>query len=706
MQVSHDAKVEDGQLSDIVTRIRDVIRRRWLTLALVVGGVFAIGVVFIMLMTPKYTSTTHVRIDPSRTPVMGADSPSQALSPEAIETEVAMITSNEVATEVVKKLNLVNDPEFAPEAKAGAVLSPADKVAIVVGNVLDGVNVSRNKLSYILGISYTSPDRAKSAKIANAFATAYISTKVGTGANTASKKAEFLKAQLDQLGADIRGKEAQLASYQAQTGIVTGTNSYGGNTGTVVDQQLGPLSGELAQAQSASAQTSAALAAAQAQVARSGIDSVGEVLASPVVGNLRTARAAALRDLGNVLSRYGDKHPDTIAARANLADIDQQISAESSRIMNSLRSNDAAAKARVAQLQSSINGLAGAQADNARKSVLAKSLDAEVTTERAQFDKLSQNLMEMQQAANNSIAQVEIVDTAAPPLRPTSPNKPLLMALALLVALSAGTATVTVQEMLVQGLRSVSEVEELLGVKVLAAIPREKHAAPADILLEKPTSLFAEAFRIARASLLGVRSDQSPKVIAITSALPAEGKTTSAVAFARTLALNGQKTLLIDCDVRRANVRQIVRNAPDIPGLVEVLHGEASVLSAISGGDTEHLDHLLVRTPYFSSENLFGDGKMLDVLKSLRGRYEAIVLDLPPLMGLADGRFLAAMADAVAMVVRWDETPAQAAASAVNSLRTDGSNIAGVIFTLVDAGSEAVGGYYYSKKYTGYYQAP
>lgn len=704
MQVSQDVEAADGNFSDIIIRIRDIIRRRWLTLLLVIGGAFALGVVLILLMTPKYTSTTHVRIDPSRTPVAG-QLDSQALSPEAIETEVALIRSDEVARAVIQNLRLMSDPEFAPEQK-GSPITDGDKTTIAVQQLLGGLDVSRNKLSYILGISFTSPDRQKSAAIANAFAEAYIMAKVGTGNNTASKKAAFLKQQLDQLSTSIRSKESQLAVYQAQTGIVTGTNNGGAGAGTIVDQQVGPLSSELAMAQSAAAQAEAALSAAQTQSARGGMDSVSEVLASPVIGNLRNQRANALKLLADALSRYGERHPDTIAARSNLQEVDTQLKGESSRIMASLQSNAASARARLAALQSSVGRLAGLQANNARSAVLARSLDADVTTEREQYDKLSQNLMEMQQAANNSIAQADIVDRAIPPLRPTSPNKPLLLALALLVAISAGTATVTVQELMVQGLRSITEVEERLGVPVLAAVPREKSARPADILLDKPTSLFAEALRITRASLLGVKADQSPQIIAITSALPAEGKTTTAVAFARTLALNGQKTLLVDCDVRRASVREIVNNAPEGPGLVEVLHGEAKISDVISPGDTNNLDHLLVRAPYFSSENLFGDGKMVEILKELRGQYELIVLDLPPLMGLADGRFLAAMSDAVAMIVRWNETPAQAASSAVASLRSDGSNIVGVIFTMVDAGSEAVGGYYYSKKYSGYYQQP
>ena len=157
--------------------------------------------------------------------------------------------------------------------------------------------------------------------------------------------------------------------------------------------------------------------------------------------------------------------------------------------------------------------------------------------------------------------------------------------------------------------------------------------------------------------------------------------------------------------MRRAALRSQVKHQPKGVGLVEVLHGEADIDSAISQGDVDNLDHLLVTSPYFSSEDLFGGGVMERLLTQLRGRYEKIVLDLPPLVGLADGRFLAVLADATALVIRWDSTPAQAAASAVGWLKADGANTVGAIFTMVDSSAEAIGGLYYSKKYAGYYQA-
>ena len=240
---------------------------------------------------------------------------------------------------------------------------------------------------------------------------------------------------------------------------------------------------------------------------------------------------------------------------------------------------------------------------------------------------------------------------------------------------------------------------------MLAAVPKvPKIKNPAELLLDKPTSLYAESFRIARAAILGVRSGKAPHVIAITSALPAEGKSTTALAFARTLATNGAKTLLIECDVRRAIMRLLVRDPVAGPGLVEILHGEATADQVIQQDAVPKLDYLLVSAPYFSSEDLFGGGGMEKLLAEMRDRYELIVLDLPPLVGLADGRFLAVLADATALVLRWDSTPAAAASSALGWLKADGANPVGVIFNVVDTSAEAIGGLYYSKKYSAYYQ--
>ena len=709
MQITHASEETEGGLSDLVTIVRDVVRRRWLTMAAVAIAVMAIGVGLVFMMKPKYTAAASVRIDPSRNPLAAANQDTQAtLSPEAIETEVSVLSSIDLARDVVRRLHLERDPEFvnpkAQEPGAGS-LTPKEREDDAAELVKQHLGVNRDKLTYILSIRFTASNAVKAARIANAYAEEYIDTRVGSKAGTAQRQTAFFQRQLAVLGRQVEAADAQVAQYRARNGIV-GSSAANAGGGTIVDQQVGPLSGELATAESEAAAARANLNAAGQQVAGGGLDTVSAVLSSPVITELRRQRAEVERNMEEVNARYGAKHPESLRVRDQLTSIDSQIKDESNRVVGSLRAAANAAEARSASLRSSMNRLEGERATNTRNSVMADSLERQASAKRAAYERLSQMSVDSSQAAQNSIAQAEIVDRAQPGDAMSSPNKPLMLALSLLVGLGAGAGTVAVQEMLVSGMRTVSDVETQLGVPLLAAVPKvPKMANPADLLLDKPTSLFAESLRIARASILGVRSKQALRVIAITSALPSEGKTTTALAFARTLAGNNAKTLLIECDVRRAAMRALVGKAPTGPGIVEVLHGDVSAQEAITPGDLPGLDHLLVQAPYFSSEDLFGAGGMEALLNEMRERYDLIVLDLPPLVGLADGRFLAVLADATALCVKWDETPPAAATAALSWLTSDEANPIGVIYTMVDPGAEAMGGLYYSKKYSAYYQA-
>lgn len=708
MEISQQIGRNEGRLSDLLLQLREIVRRRWKTLAAIALLVFAIGAVLTFMVTPKYEATSRVRIDPSQNPLSNNPQADQAnLNPEAIETEVTILSSLDLARKVVKTLNLSNDDEFnkaIAQRPDGARLSQVEKETLVAQAVLGNLSVGRESLTYILGINFKSRDPVKAANIANGFADAYLSTKTGSNVGTAERQAEWFERRLASLAQEVRAADAAVANYRARAGISIGPE--GSFTGTVVDQQVAPLSGALADAESQAAAAQATLSAAQQQIARGGLDSVAEVRNSPVVAELRRQRAEVLRNMGEVQTRYGEKHPESLRVRDQLTGIDEQIRDEANRAIGSLRAQAVAANARASSLRSSMGQLEGQRAQNTRASVIADSLQREATAKRQAYDKMAELSLSSTQAAQNPTATAVVVDRAQPPQSPSFPNKPLMLALSLIAGIVAGAGAVAIQEMLVTGMRTISDVENTLGIPVLAAVPNvPKMRNPADLLLERPTSLFAESLRIARASLLGVKSHRSSQVIALTSALPSEGKTTTALAFARTLAMNGTTTLLLECDVRRAAVRQLLTDAPPSPGIVEILHGKATVDQAIKPSGIDKLDQLLVSEPYFSSEDLFGDGAMQEILKELRTRYEHIVLDLPPLVGLADGRFLAVLADVTGLIIRWDGTPASAATSALRLLQSDGANPVGAIFTMVDASAEAVGGLYYSRKYGTYYQA-
>jgi capsular exopolysaccharide synthesis family protein len=709
MEIRQEAEEYEARLADVVSVVRDTIRRRWIMLLGVAAVVFIGAVLLVSQMTPQYVATAKVRLDPGRNPLAKDSQSTRAeLAPEAIETEVSAIRSSDLARAIVKAKGLVNEPEFAKALSQSAAATLVDsnaREAIVANAVLGQLTVGREKLTYLLNVSFRSTNPIEAANIANAFAEGYIEARTSGRVGVAREQTKWFQQRLDDLLREATTADARAAEFRARAGIVE-SSAQNNSSGTIADQQVAPLSGTLAAAESDAAAARSNLAAARAQVARGGFDAVSEVLNSQVIADLRRQRAEVLRSKAEVEARYGELHPESVRVRDQLAQLDGQIKAEAGRIVAALRATSDAAQARVGSLNSSLAQLETKRTLSVRDATIAQGLEREAAAKHALYDKMSQLSLDSMQATGAAIAQAEVVDRARPPASPSYPNKRLLYALALVVALTAGGATIGVQEMMSGGFRSVEDLEAKLGLPVLAVVPSvPKVKVPADLMLDRPTSMFSESFRIARTAILGARGGGSAKVIAITSSLPNEGKTTTAVAFARTLAIANARTLLLECDVRRAAVRQVVRGDAPTTGLVELLHGEAGLEEVIRPGDVPNLDQILVVSPYFSAENLFGEGRMEKLLEVLRDRYDHIVLDLPPLMGLADGRYLAALADATALVVKWKSTPVSAVTSAANWLRSDGGNLVGAIFTQADPSASAVGGlYYYSKQYSDYYQ--
>jgi capsular exopolysaccharide synthesis family protein len=698
---------QPARLSDLVRSVRGILQRRWITLVTVSVAIFILSVIVIFLMTPKYDATTRIRIDPSRNPMSSVQNQVQAdLGSEAIETEVGVFQSPDLAREVVRRLNLQEDLEFTKGIDGRDRPSGDDQQHLndVADSVMRHLSVSREKLSYIIAVRFQSKDAGKAARIANAFAETYLDTRVGTRMGTATRQAGWFKQRLDAMAADVHAADAQVAQYRSQAGIVQG-----GTNGTIADQQVGPLSEQLATAESDAAAARSALAAAQGQITRGNLDAITEVRGSPVITDLRRQRAEVQRNKDEIDARYGPKYPDSIKAREQLSSLDRQISDEANRVVSSLKGAADAANARVGSLRSAMHSLEDQQARNSRAAVTAQSLEQDAQAKRAAYDRMSQISLESTQASRNSIAQAEIVDRAQAPSLPTSPHRKVLAVFGLVAGIAVAMAVVIVQEMLVGGLRSIADIESRLGIPVLASLPKAPKSrrkggdtALPDLVVQQPASMFAEALRNARTSILGMGS--AVKVVALTSALPAEGKTTTALSLARVLAMSGQRILIIDCDVRRAKLRQMTDGGTGV-GLVEVLQGKATAEEAIVADKVNGLDLLTVRESFFSAEDLFGGERMAGLLKAMKQRYDAVLLDLPPLMGVADARVLAGLADAVALIVRWGKTPVPAVESSLSWLHADRANVVGAIYTMVEPTSEAVGGLYYSKAYAAYYQS-
>lgn len=703
---NHGSLMTSGErrLSETIGAVREMFMRRWLPMLLATGVIFAAAAATIMLMPSRYTSTAHVRIDPTRNPLASSQGDALAtLTSESIETEVAAFRSPELSRLVVRRLNLERDPEFTKGLGRTAASRAEARGQAIAARVEAGLTVAREGLTYVIAVSFTSRDPESAARIANAFAEGYIDLRVGSGIGTAERKALFFQQRLDALSREANDAEARLARYRAANGIVGDTAG-----GTITDQQIAPLSTQLAAAEAEAADARASLTVAEDQIASGGLDAVSEVRSSPVMADLRRQRAEVLRAKGEIESRYGEKHPESIKVRDQLQALDQQIEAEAQRAVGTLRAGAVASEARVGSLRSTLAHLRGEQAQETRASATAAELERDATAKRDAYDRTAQLSLQSTQAAQNSIAQAEIVDRASTPTSPSSPKRKLLLFVSAVVALAGGLAVAITLDLLQAGMRTTADIEERYGIPVLAAVPditrrrSRQLTSAADLVITEPASAYVESIRNARASLARGPDKDAARLIALTSALPREGKTTLSLALARTCAKGGMRTLLIDCDLRRATLAGVAGRNVD-SGLVQLLQGKVGRDEVIIRDQVAGLDLLPVAAPFFESEDQFAD-LMSELVAWARHNYATVLLDLPPILGVAYARTLAAQADRVVFAVKWGKTPPSAFETALTLLQADGASISGAIYTMVTPNAEGMGALSYASRHAAYYQ--
>ncbi|MGZ6041861.1 MAG: CpsD/CapB family tyrosine-protein kinase, partial [Asticcacaulis sp.] len=265
------------------------------------------------------------------------------------------------------------------------------------------------------------------------------------------------------------------------------------------------------------------------------------------------------------------------------------------------------------------------------------------------------------------------------------------------------------------GLTTGPEVESVLkqpylaGVASLAStLEKGQTASPLRYVVERPLSVFAEGFRSLRVSLIYSRLGEEVKVIALTSSLPGEGKTTTSVCLARAIALAGQSVVIVDCDLRRRSLNDVL-GKPVETGLLEVMAGTARLEDVLVDDDITTVKFLPLARSSYTPKDVFGSPIMDRLLETLRQKFDLVILDTAPVLPVVDTRVLARKADVVVMLVRWRHTSRKAVKSSLEMLEDVGARIGGVVLTQINVKDQAKYGYgdsgYYYKQYKKYYAA-
>jgi polysaccharide biosynthesis transport protein len=701
---------DDNELLDIRAIARVVHKRRkWI--AIVCATTILLTTIAYLLTKPRYVAAASMVVErqadevipvESDTPVLATDSPT-------VDTVVQILKSPVIAGRVVDALKLTDQPEFNPDlgnpdAAAQSRTAARERAIRILGGSL---GVKREGISYAIGVQYTSRNPETAAAVANAVIDQYLANNIESEARTTRQGAQQLETRLEELRGEVLAAEAEVARYRAEQGLFAVSD-----VSSITQQELSVLNTQLAEAKALEAAANARLSASRSQNARGmSADSLNEALRSEVVTGLRTQRAQLSAEVADASSRYGPLHPNYIKTREQLEDIDRQINAEVNRVVASLISEARVAQGRTGSIAASLGGIERRLATDTKASVRLSELERNAQSARELYQSLLDEYKKnvARQGTENSGAKS--ISRAAVPVVPVSPNPLLFAAIAAVAALGLSALVVAATEFFQRGIQTTGGIEKKLNIRALVSMPElgslpgssGSGFSPPDFLLEHPDSQFAEAVRALRTSLIAVTGRANMQVLCVASALPGEGKTTTAMCLARSAAQAGISTIVVDCNSRGHALLPALSGQAQF-GVSDILQGRCSLDQAIVKDSQSGASFLAQASDHNNSRDLMASEEMAALIERLRERFSLVILDTAPMLSAAEAGGIAALADGVVFLVQWEKTPAKAARIALSQLQALGANVTGVSLSRVDVARQSKLGFNDAGDYSGQFR--
>lgn len=630
-----------------------------------------------------------------------------------LPTQVAILKSDTVLLTVARDLDLPNNPDFTGYHGPSRHLSLDDPNIrqITLDTMQNDVDVSAIPKTDLVRISGSTLSPKLSANIVNKLINEYIARSLQSSYDATQRVSEFLSSQLRDLKQQVETSQEQLIDLGRRLDV-----SAFDPTHNQITARLDELTRAAGQAQ-----IDRIIAESRYRV-MAGMDpgsldgSIGSSRSSNTLSSqlptlrlqLETQRAA----LAQLEANLGPKHPQVKSAHAQLEETNRALGEEQTRLVTQAREAFTAAKADETQTHAALEA-EKADAYKLRDDLVEYTLrQRELESNRTLYEGLLSRLRTAGIQAGLESTEIDIIDTAVPPVSPSLQSRSSMMLVDTLTMLVFGVVIAFILDSLDTGVRTVAQIEAISGLPSMALIPRTRRTA-AEMAQQSPTmrslgvlsspkSQFAEAFRALRTSLLLSTAGHEPKVVLLTSATPAEGKTTVSVNLACVLAQRGVRVLLIDADLRRPSVHHRFALNSKL-GLTSVLTGSTSLENAVQTvPELPTLDVLVSGpVPPFPTEML-GSDVMRRVLEQAKGIYTHIVMDSPPLLSVTDSVVLAREADAVVMIVRQGKSSKHAVRRARDLLLRAGTRVTGIAFNAVDLNSPEYYSYYGYSGYAGY----
>jgi polysaccharide biosynthesis transport protein len=711
-----DLSPREPHLYDYLLILR---KHQWLIVSFLLA-VVTIVTIATFRMQAVYVATARIEIDRengSILPFQGMETYDFMMDLENyIETQSKILTSETLALRTIRSSGLgaraeYSSPNGPSEALAIGSLEN-QKRPPELGAFLGSLGIKRVPNSRLLDVSFESTDPQFAARIVNEHIKNFQEQNIRSRYDETTRATAWLRNELDELKITVQQSEDKRIAYERKNQIWTLDDK-----SNITTQRLADLNKELTEAQAERMRKEALF-----QFAKAGdIADVPQLRDNPVLQSLTQKRQTASADYSDALSQYGPNFPKVQRLQAQVKEVDQLIQKENLNTLNRIETDYREARERENLLTGALDEQKVAANAMAEKMVEYNILKREAEASKALYDGLMTKLKEVGISAALQSSNIRVVDPAMIPTYPSRPAKARNIALAFLVGLVGGIGLALMREYLDNTVKTPDDIETLARLPSLAVVPQfggsngngrrarllpgistNGHQKRIELVAQHlPKSQMSEAFRALRTSLLLSQPGRPPQVILVTSALPREGKTTAAANLAVTLAQLGDRTVLVDADLRKPGVSRLLNLASGkYAGFSSYLAGVSSLdLVTVPHPEIPNLAAIPTGPLPPNPADLLSSHKLTEAIAELRTKFKFIVIDSPPIMAATDAVILSVQTDGVLLVVRSGETPKEAFTRTRDLLMSVKCHILGVVLNAVDSGAPD---YYYSYRYYPY----
>ena len=701
-----------------------------LALGLLCAGIAAFVVT---QQRPVYQSSATVLIEAAPTKMVSQIEDvysGVANNREHFQTQAEVMKSRDVAQRVIERLKLTEHPELDPRQQeapawrtwlqssfptvADAIFDPITRpepsavLPSVIRAYASRLTVEPVRLSQLVRVRFEANDPALAAAVANAVGEAYIQQDRENRMAVTTGAGSWIRDRLSELKKKLDASEASLQAYRDREGLLDSKSTVLGGTGRQMDE----LTNRLVEAGVRRSMADEAYKQIKAGEATQ-FESVPAVVRAPSVQNAKAIENELAKKLAEVSQRYGPDHPRHVAAASELASARANTQRETRTIVESVIKEYQAAVATEKSIEGQLTQSKGTIQTLNRKEIQLSALEREAATNRQLYETFLTRYGETTATRDAQTANARVVDRAVPAINPVRPNKRQAVSMALGGGLLAGVLGAILISRLNNTVKTTADVENKLNQPFLAALPvigllKRKHAAR--MVLEHPGDLFAEGVRTASTGVMLSALDSPQKVVAITSSVPGEGKSTFSVNWALNVA-KSKKTLLIEADLRRPSVANALALEGGEAGLSDVLAGEVALEEALHSVEGSQLRVLAAGKAPPDPIDLLASRRFSELLDGLRQQYDLIVIDCPPVQLVSDALVVGRQTNGLIYLVKADDTPVSMAKTGLKRVMESGIKVIGVVLNQHDFKKaeryygESYGAGKYSNKRYGYSKA-